>query len=162
MLFTADAAGQAKDPTPTFHAARLITGAWLQPQGLHRLYAARVDTNGPRGLVKAFAVRRPDGQLGVLIVNRDPVRSYALTAPGLNGRPADLWTYSAAQYAWVEAGPQSRVDRSDPPIQAHAPRLSRIDVPPASLTVLLASPRPGSAAAPAPRALRPRPRPRAP
>jgi hypothetical protein len=157
MLFTADAAGQAKDPTPTFHAARLITGAWLQPQGVHRLYAARVDAGGPPGRLAAFAARRPDGRLSLLVINRDPHRSYALAAPALHG-PVEAWTYAAAQYDWVEAGPQSHVGRNDPPTHVRLARLGALEIPPASLTVLREARRPASAATPARPAPQLRPR----
>ncbi|WP_293907354.1 discoidin domain-containing protein [Phenylobacterium sp.] len=142
MLFTADEAGQAVASTPTFQTARLLTGAWLQPTGPHRLYAARVDTGDPRDAdaVKAFVALRPDGRLGVMIVNRDPKRAFTLylaAGRALLG-PAELWSYSAAQYEWIDAGPQSHPGRNLPPAHVSQPAFDgRIEVLPASLTVVV-------------------------
>lgn len=137
MLFTADAAGQAQTPMPTFHTARLITGAWLMPRGLHRLHATRIEGKDPEAgrAVKAFAAVRPDGRLSLLIVNRDAVRAFKLALPGRG--PAEIWRYSPAQFAWVDAGPASRPARSLPPEHMAASPVGELEAPASSLTVVV-------------------------
>lgn len=134
MLWTADTAGQAAQSTATYQTARLITGRWLQPTGPHRLYAARVE--GAPG-VRAFPVRRPDGRLAVLLVNRDPKTGYDLSVDALKG-PAEAWRYSSAQYAWIDDGPRSRPGKNLPPEHLALAPGAALHLPPAALAVVLA------------------------
>ena len=136
MLWTADADGQAHQSTATYQTARLVTGRWLQAAGAHQLYAARVD--GAPG-VKAFPIRRPDGRLAVLLVNRDPKAAYDLTLDALKGQ-TDVWRYSAAQYEWIDDGPKSRPGRNLPPEHAVLAPSAPLTIPPASLTVVVSRP----------------------
>lgn len=136
MLYTADARGQADQPTATLQTARLLTRRWLQPTGLHRLYAARVEGAPP---ISAFPVLRPDGRLAVLLINRDPTRSYDLALDGLQGA-RDVWRYSSAQYEWIDAGPASHPGRNLPPAHATLAPSALLTVPPASLTVVVDRP----------------------
>lgn len=145
MLFMADARGQAAQPMPSFYTARLITHDWTAPgDGLHRLYAA--GATGPLGEdIKAYAVRRPDGKLGVLILNRSPTRDAEVIlkirtprrgAHPLRGR-ADVWSYGPAQYTWLDLGPKSRPGRDLPPAHAVLSRGDwRLVVPAQSLAVV--------------------------
>lgn len=144
MLYEADAAGEAQAPMPMLHTARLVTGAWLAASGPHRLQAAKVETRRPEDsdTVKAFAALRPDGKLGVLVVNRDPKRRFRLNlsalGQGVLKGPAETWSYSARQYSWIDAGPDSHPGRNLPPEHSAEPRFAgAFDVQPASLTVIL-------------------------
>jgi hypothetical protein len=141
MLYDADKQGQARHPMPMLRAARLITSAWLQASGPHQLYAAHVETARPgdTDAVKVFAARRPDGKLGVLVVNRDPKRRFRLRMPAeLAHGPAETWSYSARQYSWIDAGPKSRPGRNLPPEHRTLARFSgKLEVLPASLTVIV-------------------------
>lgn len=129
MLYMADANGRAATPMPSYHAARLLTGKWLQPGGgLHHMLEAHVEGD-PDTAVAAYAVRRPDGRIGVLAINRSPDRSVRLALvradPGqpqspLQG-PADIFTFGPDQYAWRDAGPDSRPRFSHPPRRARLP-----------------------------------------
>lgn len=132
MLFTANAEGQADRPTATLQTARLLTARWLQPTGRHEIYATRVEGADP---VRAFAVRRPDGRLSVMLINRDPARFYDLRIEGRAG-PAQVWRYGPEQYDWIDAGPASHPGRNLPPAYAPLPRGGLLHVGPASLTVV--------------------------
>lgn len=141
MLFTADTEGQAAAPMPMFRTARLLTDAWLQPRGVHRLYRANIETAAAQDadLVKAFAARRPDGQLAVMIVNRDPARSFSLTldAGRRLGAAARTWSYSPRQFTWVDDGPASHPGLNLPPVQGSQPAAAAINILPASITVVV-------------------------
>ena len=100
-------------PLATYHAARLLTQQWAQPdtgkpQGVYR--ATSTLRNG-LGLppVTAYALHRPDGQWAVLLLNKDLKRAHQVTVRFQQGRgrasavfsgTTDLYQYSSAQYVW--------------------------------------------------------------
>jgi len=112
MLFIADRQGQATVPMPSYYTAQLLTGAWTQPGGgRHRIVPTAIAAM-PGDEVRAYTVRRPDGRLAVLAINRRPRDSFrlALTMRDAQGRqhaltgPARLLSYGPDQYAWHDAG----------------------------------------------------------
>ncbi|MDE2405560.1 MAG: discoidin domain-containing protein [Sphingomonadales bacterium] len=120
-LHMADSRGQATTPLPSYHTARLLTRDWLMPSGPHRLL--RTETAGAAdGTVRVYAVRRPDGRLGLLAINRSPDHSVDLHVLSRNRAGAmRLITgkvrrsvFGPDQYAWIDRGPASRPGRSDP------------------------------------------------
>jgi hypothetical protein len=120
MTFMADPNGQATQPMPSYYTARLLTQAWTMPgHGLHRILP--VETGDPA--VKAYAVRRPDHRLGLLLINRSGARAFTLplAAKGADGRvrplagPIEYWRYGPSQYAWKDAGEDSKPIRDLPP-----------------------------------------------
>jgi hypothetical protein len=99
-------------------------------------------------LIAVYAVRRPDSLWSLLIINKDPKRSFEVNLvfrKGTNEReaqmrlPIDVYQYSAQQY---QLGGSSK----DPvPIRAQEPRheiiqsfnrLKSLSLPPYSLTVV--------------------------
>jgi hypothetical protein len=146
MTFLADRRGQASRPMPSFFAARLLTRAWTQPGGgSHRVIGATVDgTNN--GDVVVYALRRPDGRISLLLVNRSATRMHLLSLharlkPGQDVSlfgPAMVWTYGPQQFSWTDAGEQSHPARDRPPV---ARRLGAgpltLHAPPLTLTVVL-------------------------
>lgn len=143
MLYQADEAGEAKHPMPMLRAAQLITEAWLARDGEHQLHAATARTAraADGDSVKVFAARRPDGKLGLMIVNRDPRRGFRFTLASKGGArlggPADLWSYTARHFQWIDDGPESRPGRNLPPDHRKAASLAGgVMVAPASITVL--------------------------
>jgi len=121
MLFMADAAGQAGTPTAPWHAARLLTRRWTVPGGgTHRIVPAHVAGMTDRA-VGAYALRRPDGRLALLLVNRGD-RAFTLPLMGRrHGRlatltgPAEVWRFGPHEYGWLDAGADSRPLRSEAP-----------------------------------------------
>lgn len=123
MLFQADPDGQAKDPMPSYFTARMLTGDWMQAGARsHRLQATTVE--GGEGAVTAYGLVRPDGKLGLLLVNRDaaaPARvELSAIRPGSAaavplGRAARVVQYSPAQYAWISDGVESHPGLDLPP-----------------------------------------------
>ena len=67
MLFRSDDERHILAKVPAYDAARVINFEWLQPSGEHELY--RIE--GTDELLRAWAVRRPDGTWSVLIINKD-------------------------------------------------------------------------------------------
>ncbi|MBW8785451.1 MAG: discoidin domain-containing protein [Novosphingobium sp.] len=127
MLFLADRAGQARQPMPSFFASRLLTQAWAQPgHGRHDVLAA-VFEGSNQGDVTAYPVRRPDGRISVLLVNRSSSRSHQIglysklqspTAARVFG-PVTIFNYGPQQYTWIDKGEDSHPTRDRPPDEQH-------------------------------------------
>jgi hypothetical protein len=144
MLQMADPDGQAGQPMPSYFTARLLTQAWAMPgHGQHRFVGTQVAQ--PAGAqVAAFSLLRPDGKLGVMLVNRSATQAYRLSLRGKGAKgqvkplsgPARLWSYGPAQYAWVDQGPESHPLRTEPPAEQRAPQGPlTVDVPADSIVV---------------------------
>lgn len=135
--FIADAQGQAGPPTPTFWSSRLISQTWLMPgHGLHRLYATKV-AGAPKGLVVAYAVKRPDGKLGLMILNRSPERPFELRLSGFGRGAAEVSQFGPAQYHWKPDGEHGRPDLDLPPAKSRLAAGAALTLPPDSLTVVV-------------------------
>jgi hypothetical protein len=145
MLWQADASGAARWPMPAYWAARMMTGDWAQPGGgAHEIWpAASADRDAKgRPWVTAYAVRRPDGRWGVMLVNRDSRRAHAVrlgfqTAEGWRGAygTARIVQYSPAQYAWRPDGPHGHPAKDLPPGRFARAADAVIQLPASSLTV---------------------------
>ena len=148
MLWQADANGAAKWPMPAYWAARMMTGDWVQPGGGdHALWpATTADRDGKgRPWVTAYALRRPDGKWGLMLVNRDNRRAHVVQAgfgtdqgwrPAAGG--AQVTQYSPAQYQWKDAGPNGHPVRDLPPRRFAVKDAERpLALPASSLTVMV-------------------------
>ena len=124
-----------KHATAALWAARLLSRTWTQPgDAPHRLLATSVS---PGAAVSAYAVRRPDGRLAVLLVNRDPRRAYAaaLRVGGVAAGPLETSTLSRADYRWHPAGPGGYPRPDAPPVRATVAGAAPVALPPLSLVV---------------------------
>ena len=110
-MFTVDASYKIQQPLAQFFVAQLINLEWTQPGGEeHQVYSAKSDIEDGAGreLVTAYALKRPDGDWSLLVVNRDQQNSHRvriafhggddLTA-GFAG-PVEIATFGSAQYKW--------------------------------------------------------------
>jgi F5/8 type C domain len=130
MLFLA---GPSLQKMPTYYAAKLLTGEWTQPAGgKHVMYAASIDD--PK--VGAYAVRRPDGLLSILLLNKDPARVVAVRIP-ITG-PIAVSQYSPAQYTWRAAGANGHPTRNNPPVKSTIED-GVVRLPPYSITIVRGS-----------------------
>ena len=119
-----------------------MTRYWTQP-GLARHTVLEASSSEP--LVSAYALRRPDGRVSLLIVNNDPAHAYDMRLDlTLHGRPVapsgDLGIYqlSSANYVWHPHGPRgyARPDRGATYLRV---RGSVVALPPYSMTVVVAA-----------------------
>ena len=147
-LLLAGGKGRPPGPSPTYHAARLLTRQWAQPdtdkpQAVYRATSS-LRTRLGLPLVTAYAVHRPDGRWSVLLLNKDPKRAHPVTvrfgrAPGAAplsfSGPADLYQYSAAQYAWHPHQARGFAAPDSPPRHSRTSRYT-ILLPPFSLSLL--------------------------
>jgi len=113
-MFTIDANYQIQQPLAQFFVAQLINLEWVQPGGgEHQVFTAKADVPDGAGheLVMAYAVKRPDGQLAVMVVNRDQQNAHrvriAFEGSGLQQNtfagPVEVSTFGSAQYQWHPA-----------------------------------------------------------
>ena len=140
-LLLGDAKYRAGKPLSQYWAMRMLTGVWAQAGGgAHNLYRARLPAGTP--WVGAYPLHRPDGQWSVLLVNRDLSAAHIVSLRFGAGRvlvgPVAQTTFGAYQYAWVQAGANSRPDPDLPPARATVPggAGASFTLPKASLTVL--------------------------
>ncbi len=147
MILQGDENRQARYRLPAYYGAALLAKEWAQPgSGAHGLYRVSCDIRNAQGqpLVTAYAVRRPDRQWSVLLLNKDPRRAWPVrvqfaregAAPTFTG-PVDLFQYGPAQYAWHAAKDEGHPLRSLPPVRRRlAAPPERVTLPPYSLTLL--------------------------
>ncbi len=151
MLFLRDERGLISSRTATYWGARLLTHEWVQPGNMpHEIYPAASDVLNDNGdqMVTAYAVHRPDGLWALMLINRDPERTFKTTVnfrdtlsgsdKGFRG-PLDLYQFSAKQYKWDAALAQP--SKNEPPehIVLDADTTKNLRLPPYSMTVLRGS-----------------------
>ena len=150
-MFATDNKHQITQPLSQFFASQLITLEWLKAGNEdHQLYSAESDIEDSEGhkLVTAYAVKRPDKQWALLIVNRDQENPHTVKIrfdnkeSGLGtsfaGR-VDSFTFGSAQYRW---DPLRKVADPDGPVlkaQITAARDSTFKLPAAAIVVLRGS-----------------------
>jgi hypothetical protein len=114
-MFTVDASYKIQQPLAEFFVAQLINLEWAQPGGgEHKVYSAKadIDDGAGRELVTAYALKRPDGQWSLLVVNRDQENAHRVriafrgvsagnpdSVAGFAG-PVEVATFGSAQYKW--------------------------------------------------------------
>jgi hypothetical protein len=147
-LFVSDDQHRIQQPTAVFWASRLLGTEWLQPgNGPATMYATSSDLRDSAGrpIVTAYAVRRADGRLAVMLINKDPKHAHVVqielrrrrVRSGLRG-PLDIYTLSSHQYTWHARGANGRAapDQAAAHVVAGAgARAVEIRLPPYSLSV---------------------------
>ena len=111
-MFTVNGNYEIQQPLAQFFVAQLLNLEWVQPSGgEHQVYSAKSDVEDGAGheLVTAYAVKRPDGQWSVMLVNRDQTAAHKVrmafqgkSAEGFAG-PVEISTFGSAQYQWHPA-----------------------------------------------------------
>ena len=75
----ADEKLEIKQHTAQFFASQLLNLDWVKHgAGVHQLYPAESDLQdeAKHQLITAYAVKRPDGEWSLLIVNKDPSNAH--------------------------------------------------------------------------------------
>lgn len=143
-----DREGKIIGYTAFHYASQLINNEWVRHgSGTHHLHSVYGGMEDPAGnaLVTSYAVRRPDGEWALLLINKDrdnahPVR-IAFEGRGGTGHFSGairMVTFGSEQYVWHGADANAHADPNLPPV------ISSIDVtaqttftlPKASITVL--------------------------
>jgi len=166
-MFTVDANYQIQQSLAQFFVAQLINLEWVQSSGgEHQVFAANSDVEDGAGheSVTAYAVKRPDGNWGVMAVNRDQQNAHrvriAFNGPADKERsfagPVEVSTFGSAQYQWhpaqtrfmahaenaaqptIVATTRGRADPDGPIVHTKltAEKDTLYDLPPASIVVI--------------------------
>jgi len=135
--------------TSPYFAAHMINLEWVQHRaGIHTMFPSRTDVTDAEGntLVTSYAVRRPDGNWSLMLVNRDENNPHRVRVAFENsGRPNQafvgpitLVTFGSEQYVWVNDGLNSHADPDGPPAASivAGSRDTEFVLPKASVTVL--------------------------
>jgi hypothetical protein len=136
--------------TSPYWAAHMINLEWVQHRaGTHSMVPSSSDIKDLDGnvLVTSYAVRRPDGNWSVMLVNRDennpqPVRlsfedAKNKRASSFSGAVTFV-TFGSEQYVWINDGPNSHADPDHAPVATtiQADGQTTFTLPKASITVL--------------------------
>ena len=114
-MYTVGPGYQIQQPLAQFFSSQLINLEWVQPGvGEHEVFAAKSDVDDGAGhaLVTAYALKRPDGQWSLMIVNRDQQNAHKVhisfeDQTGSDGSafigPVEVATFGSGQYQWHPA-----------------------------------------------------------
>jgi hypothetical protein len=142
-LLASDDQHRIRFPTAAFWASQMLTQDWTAPQDpADTLLTTHL--GGPAS-VTAYALRRPDGSLSLLLLNKGASPLMASLGVVQGGGPrralqgaAALTQLSRAQYAWHAAGARGFASPDGPPARSTAAlgTAGHLVLPPLSLTVL--------------------------
>jgi hypothetical protein len=148
--FVSDERYQIKAYTSPYYAAHMINLEWVQHRaGVHVMFPSSTDIKDNEGnaLVTSYAVRRPDGNWSLMLVNRDEANPHTVRVMFENSKSKSganfagsvtFVTFGSEQYVWINDGPNSHPDPDGPPIArtVSANSQSTFTLPKASITVL--------------------------
>lgn len=136
--------------TAEYYASHLINLEWTKHHtGVHRMFRVSGGVTDAAGnqLVTSYAVKRPDGDWALLLVNKDQDNARTVKVAFENAQtgqtghfagPVAMVTFGSEQYVWHSAGPQSHADPDDPPRRQtlSGGETAQFTLPKASVTVL--------------------------
>jgi hypothetical protein len=136
--------------TAFYFASQLINLEWVKHgSGEHQMFrvTGTVEDAAHHRLITTYAIRRPDGNWSLLLVNKDQNNAHKVRIEfedqesGRKGHfvgPVPLATFGSEQYVWHSAGKQSHANPSDPPLRISVAGGKEIayTLPKASVTVL--------------------------
>ncbi|MGH9404891.1 MAG: discoidin domain-containing protein [Terriglobia bacterium] len=136
--------------TAEFYASHLINLEWVKHHsGPHRMFRVSGGAKDAAGnhLVTSYAVRRPDGDWALLLVNKDQDNARAVRVEfeepeqakrGYFSGPVSMATFGSEQYVWHSRGRASRADPDKPPRYAtlSGGQAAQFRLPKCSVTVL--------------------------
>lgn len=145
MILGMDDDGKASFRTATYYGTVMLKKYWADPsnQTLKVFPASSNIKNGnEEDLVSAYALLRPDSTWSLMIVNKDPKRSFKVNLvvekqnqiTPLNF-PVTCYQYSNKEYQWLADGENSHPVKSLPPEEKIIQK-GLIELPPYSLTVI--------------------------
>jgi hypothetical protein len=147
--FVSDENYHIKGYTSPYYAAHMINLEWVQHRaGVHRMFPSSSNIRDSDGnvLVTSYAVKRPDGNWSLMLVNRNesaPHSVRVLFDDANDGHasfegPVTSVSFGTDQYVWINDGPNSHADPERPPLAttSMAGPETVFTLPRASITVL--------------------------
>jgi len=124
-------------PVATFHALRLVTSVWMDPAGgKHGVLPVSHQGAGRSDLLSLFALKRPDGTVSMLVINKDRKNPASLSLKGQEKPFHTLTTYSSEEYQWKPDGANGHPVKNLPPSTRRVTTDQPITIPPWSIAVL--------------------------
>jgi len=141
---------EIRQHTAQYFASQIVNLDWVRHgAGEHQLYGAVGDLldEAQHELVTAYAVKRPDGDWSLMIINKDPSNAHDMKIVfEENGKdsgkqfagPVQTVTFGAAEYVWRPSGSTSHADPAGPAKRVTAEWNSgqKVELPAASVMVL--------------------------
>jgi F5/8 type C domain len=148
--FVANEKLEVRQHTSQYFASQLLNLEWVRHgAGRHELYPAQADLQDEAGhtLITAYAVKRPDGDWSLLLINKDPSNAHEVSLSfANNGVDSQMHfagevksvTFGAAEYVWHPSGATSHADPAGPAKTGHLTLKlgQKVSLPKASVTVL--------------------------
>ncbi|MEO6778978.1 MAG: hypothetical protein ABI194_05935, partial [Gemmatimonadaceae bacterium] len=136
-LLLADDDRHVRAPNATYRAGRMLNTLWADSAGgSNTLLGTKVSADGSG--VSAYALRRTDGRIALLIINRDPSTTWTATVSGVGSgaHKLDAWRFSSAEYQWHANDAKGYAKPNTPPRKSSFAAASPIELPPYSIVVL--------------------------
>ncbi|HVM75533.1 MAG TPA: discoidin domain-containing protein [Candidatus Saccharimonadales bacterium] len=148
--FVADEDLKIRHHTAQYFASQMLNLDWVKHGGgEHQLYGAVADLQdeAKHELITTYAVKRPDGQWSLMIINKDPSNAHEVkialeengkdTGAEFSGEVQTV-TFGAAEYVWRPSGSTSHADPAGPAKRATVQWKDgqTVALPKASVTVL--------------------------
>jgi len=148
--FVSDENYDIKGYTSPYFAAHMINLEWVQHRsGVHHMFPSSTNIKDADGnaMVTSYAVRRPDGNWSLMLVNRDETREHAVRVQFEDSKnkqnasfagPVAFVTFGSEQYVWINDGLNSHPNPDHPPVGTTVAASSQtmFTLPKASITVL--------------------------
>lgn len=147
ILFGLGADGKIKYKTAAYYGMKMLTQYWAQPSdSLLEIYPSigNIYNAKKQSLVSSYPLRSPDGKWSVMLINKDPRRTWNVEVDVENTiskqtaawHPSLMIQYSNQQYRWVNNGMNSYPAISLPPVTKKIKKSESISLPPYSLTII--------------------------
>lgn len=134
LLFLSDEEHRIRYPLATLQAARLLTTVWSEASGTHSLLAV----DGTSTTLSAFAVRRPDGRIALLILNKDLRATTAKIRLGdRSAGAAEVHQFSSREYVWHARAERGSPSPDLPPRTFRIGAKAAVPLPAMSISVVL-------------------------
>jgi F5/8 type C domain len=148
--FVCDSDFKIKGYTAEYYASHLINMEWASHHsGVHHMFRVKGTVKDAAGnaLVTSYALKRPDGEWSILLINKDQNNARTVQVAFEDSESGDvrhfpgrvqMVMFGSDQYVWHSLGPDSHADPDDPPRRATVPGGpdARFTLPKASITVL--------------------------
>jgi hypothetical protein len=148
--FVADENLEIKQRTAQYFASQLLNLDWVKHRaGGHQLFPAEGDLedDAQHDLITAYAVKRPDGEWSLMVINKDSSNAHEVAIAFENGGKqtegrfsgmVKKVTFGAEEYVWHPAGAKSYAEPDGPPKRESVEWKpgQKLTLPNASVTVL--------------------------
>ena len=126
--FIADRDLKIRGYTSQYFAGRLVNLEWVKHgSGVHQMFRAQCGAKDDAGhrLVTAYAVKRPDGDWALMLVNRDQSNAHRISIEFSGGNAhgglhlaggVRMATFGSEQYVWHSDGLNSSASPDGPPV----------------------------------------------